>query len=430
MPLIFARTRVAPIALGVALMAGGCTVHKTEVPALTGPSGLGQGINIVISPDVLSQDGASQSLVTITATDNNGQPARNVQLRVDISVGGAITDFGRLSAKNVVTDSTGHATVIYTAPPPPAVTLANGTKVDIQVTPIDGNFDNSNPRVASILLVPPGIVTGPASAFVPSFTVPSLNIGDQGVFSARAVDATGADVTNQVASFQWNFGDGGTASGQNVTHTFTRIGTFPITLTITDPFGRTNFITQSITIGQGQLPTATFTVSPAPPAVVNQTLNFNGSGSTATPGHFLTDFAWDFGDGTTGSGVGVTHAFAQTGTFVVSLIVTDDAGRKSAMFQQSILVNNGNPTPDFTFNPSAPRGGQQVTFDASGSVASSGRTIVSFSWSFGDGGSGTGQTVTHTYGAVIVPTTFNVILTVTDSAGKTGSITKPITINP
>jgi serine protease len=95
-------------------------------------------------------------------------------------------------------------------------------------------------------------------------------------------------------------------------------------------------------------------------------------------------------------------------------------------------VGNGNPTADFAFNPSAPRAGQQVVFDGGASQAAPGRTITQFSWSFGDGGSAQGQTVTHTFSLSTpgVAQTFNVLLTVTDSAGRTNSITKPITINP
>lgn len=431
MAVINARIRLAAAVVGLAASLSACTVHKTEVPALTGPSTLGINITVAASPDVLTQDGQSSSIVTITAMDSNGQPKANLNLRVDITVGGVVTDFGRLSAKNAVTDATGRAALIYTAPAPPAVIVGNGTKVDIQVTPFDSNFDNAQPRVASIMLTPPGVVTGPASSFVPSFQAPSLNVGDVGVFSARVVDPSGNDVTNQVASFQWKFGDGGTASGQSVTHTYTGIGTFQVTLTITDNVGRTNFTTQSLTVGQGQLPVASFVISPAPPAVIGQTLNFNATGSTAAPGHFITAYTWDFGDGSGGSGPVVTHSYSQNANYVVTLIVTDDAGRQSPVNSQTVQVTNGNPAPDFTFNPSAPRSGQQVTLDASGSQAAPGRSIVSFSWAFGDGGSGSGQTVVHTFVAVGgAPTTYNVLLTVTDSQGKTASVTKAITVSP
>ena len=425
MALIHVRSRLGVAAVCLALSVSACTVHKTEVPALSGPSGLGNNITITVSPDVLTQDGQSQSLVTITAIDSNGQPKPNVQLRADIAVGGVVTDFGRLSAKNLVTDNTGRATLVYTAAPAPVVVVGNGTKVDIEVTPLDGNFDNSTPRVASIMLVPPGIVVGPASSFIPSFPVPALNVGDQGVFSAKVVNGSGADVTNQVASFQWNFGDGGTASGQNVTHTYTRIGTFPVTLTITDAVGRTNFTTQSITIGQGQLPTATFVASPAAP-VVNQTINFNASGSTAAPGHNISDYTWTFGDGTGGNGAIVTHAYSTAGSYTGTLQTTDDAGRKSQLTPVPIVVTTGLPVAQITVSPPSGTHPATINFIGSQSTVAPGRTIVSYHWDFGDGTTGSGPTTSHPYNN---PGNFTVTLIVTDDQGNSGIATATVTIS-
>jgi PKD repeat protein len=215
-----------------------------------------------------------------------------------------------------------------------------------------------------------------------------------------------------------------------VTHAYRTPGNYSVALTITDTLGRTRRVTHPITVGQGALPVALMVVSPASP-IIDQPINFNASGSTAEPGHTVTGWDWNFGDGSAAGGPLVTHSYPQTGTYTVTLQVTDDVGRKSALVQQSVTVTNGNPTADFTFNPSAPRAGQQVTFDASPTLAAPGRTIVSYSWSFGDGGSGTGVSVQHSFAVVGgAPTTYNVLLTVTDSAGKTGSVTKAITINP
>jgi PKD repeat protein len=421
------RTLTAAVAFA-ALSA--CTVHEQPAaPPLTGPSGNGTSLTVSVSPDVLTQDGQSQSLVSIAAFGPNGQPFPNLPLRAEIIVGGASTDFGTLSARNVVTDAAGHASVVYTAPPAPVIDTDNNTVVSISVAALSTDFANNNPVNANIRLVPPGVVGPPPSPLRPDFTVPTATQGNEAVFQATVVDAKGVDATAQVSSYQWTFGDGGSASGRNVTHTYSEPGSFAVSLTITDLLGRTQRTTHSITVGQGQLPTATFVTSPASP-IVDQQINFNASGSTAEPGHTITEYSWNFGDGNLGSGPLVQHSYHDVGTYTVTLKVVDDAGRKSALVAQTITVGTGNPTVDFTFNPSAPKGGQQVTFDASATLAAPGRTIVSFSWSFGDGGSGTGQTVVHTYGAVAVPTTFNVLLTVTDSSGKTSSVTKPITINP
>ena len=422
--------RIVFAALALAGLAS-CTLHEQQdAPTPSGPSTNGTAVTITVSPDVLTQDGQSQSVVTVKAFGPSGQPLPSLPLRAEIQVGGASTDFGSLSARNLVTDSSGTARVTYTAPPAPVINTDNGTIVGISVAPLSSDFANYNPVVATIRLVPPGVVGPPVSSLRPDFTPPATTVGNSTTFQATVVDATGADATAQVSSYLWTFGDGGSASGRNVTHTFTSPGSFPVTLTITDLLGRTQTVTHTLTIGQGQIPTATFVTSPLSP-IIDQQINFNASGSQAEPGHTITSWAWNFGDGTLADGALVTHSYSQAGTYTVTLKTTDDAGRKSTLTSQTITVSNGNPTADFTFNPSAPRAGQTVTFDGSPSLPFGGRTIVSYSWSFGDGGSGTGQVVNHTFAVVgAAPTTYNVLLTVTDSAGKTGRVTKAITINP
>ena len=71
------------IALAVAATSVGCTVSRTPAPPLQGPSELGLSVTLTARPDVLSMDGASQSQITITTFDQNGQPKPNVQFRAD-----------------------------------------------------------------------------------------------------------------------------------------------------------------------------------------------------------------------------------------------------------------------------------------------------------------------------------------------------------
>jgi PKD repeat protein len=424
------RTTRTLTAAAIFLALSACTVHKqSDAPALTGPSDNATSLSVTVTPDIITQDGASQSLATVTAFGPNGQPLRSLALRAEIIADGISADFGTLSARNVVTDSSGRASVTYTAPPAPVFNVDNGVSVAIRFTPLGTDAVNANPREATIRLVPPGVVGPGNSPLRPDFTPPTATVGNATVFQATVVDAAGADATGQVTSFAWSFGDGGSASGRTVTHTYTSPGSFPVSLTITDTLGRTQRVSHTVTTGQGQVPTASFLFSPTAP-VIDQQINFNAAGSTVEPGHRLTNFDWNFGDGSTGGGQTTTHAYHDPGTYQVTLVVTDDAGRQSAVATQSVTVGSGDPVADFTFNPSAPRSGQQVTFDASPTTTAPGRTIVSFSWGFGDGGSGTGRTVTHTFTTGATPTTYNVLLTVTDSSGKTSSTTKPITINP
>ena len=415
--------KLAGAALLALFGAVSCTSSKTTVPALTGPSDVGTSLQIQVIPDTIVQDGASQSLVTVTAFGPNGQPLRNLALRAEITVGGATTDFGSLSARNIVTDGSGRATVTYTAPPPPPIFVDNGIIVGISFTASGTDFGNSTPRLASIRLVPPGVIGAPPSPFRPDFVVPGATVGDSAVFSATVVDASGADQSNQIASYTWSFGDGDTASGRTVSHTFDDPGTFSVTLVIVDGLGRRATVSKAVTVAPGANPTAVFTPSPSAPNV-NQAVNFNASASTATPGHRITDYSWDFGDGTSGGGVTTSHAYGTAGSYTVTLTVTDDAGRRGTA-TQTIAVGVGGPTATFTTSPSNPIVSQPINFNASQSRPVPGRSIVSYAWDFGDGTTGSGVQTTHAYAAV---GTYVVTLTVTDSAGQTAFSTQSITV--
>jgi len=408
--------------LGLALLASACTTSKQETPSLTGPSELGTSITITVSPDVVTQDGVSQSLVQITARDANGQPLRNAALRAELAVNGVGVDFGTLSARSLVTDANGRASVTFTAPPAPAG-VAPTTDVQVVITPLGTDFANATPRFATIHVVPGGTTVPPRGSVTPKFTVTPAapNDNEQALFDASASTST----TGTIVQWLWNFGDGGTASGEIVPHTFRSAGTFAVTLTVIDSIGASNSITQNVTVGQGALPTATFIASPSA-ASINQTVNFNASQSRPAPGRTIRSFQWDFGDGTTSSGQTTSHAFTTAGTFTVLLTVTDDAGRV-ATSAQPITVSTGDPTADFTFSPASPTTATPVNFDGGTSKPATGRTIVSYSWNFGDGSApGSGVTTSHRFTA---PGTYTVRLTVTDDQGRTNFITKSVTVS-
>jgi PKD repeat protein len=74
-----------------------------------------------------------------------------------------------------------------------------------------------------------------------------------------------------------------------------------------------------------QAPTASFTSSTS-----DLTASVDGSGSTDADGT-VASYAWDFGDGTTGTGATTTHTYGAAGTFQVKLTVTDDDGATGAV---------------------------------------------------------------------------------------------------
>jgi hypothetical protein len=66
---------------------------------------------------------------------------------------------------------------------------------------------------------------------------------------------------------------------------------------------------------------------------------FNGSSSTDDVG--ITNYRWDFGDGTTGSGVTTSHGFSTKGTYTVTVTLTvTDAGGLTSSKQQAVTIRN------------------------------------------------------------------------------------------
>jgi PKD repeat protein len=329
-----------------------------------------------------------------------------------------------------VTDASGRASTVFTAPSPVVIqnpdgssTVAAPPDVQIMIRPSETDFANSTPRTATIHLIPKGTVVPPNATVKADFTFnPTAPSDHQNVVFDGSPSTS---VGGAIVDWQWTFSDGARKSGMVVTHDFEAAGTFSVTLRVTDTVGASNTTTKSLTVGQGATPTAAFVMSPASP-VLNQQVNFNASASTAIAGRVIQSYDWDFGDGSAHqSGVTTSHAFGTAGTFTIVLVVTDDAGHIGTT-TQTVTVSNGNPTAQITVSPPSSTVGQAISFIGSQSVAAPGRTIVSYSWNFGDGTTGSGPTTSHPYGTA---GTYTVTLIVTDDQGKQGIATATVTIS-
>ncbi len=139
-----------------------------------------------------------------------------------------------------------------------------------------------------------------------------------------AVDgSTSADADGTVASYAWDFGDGGKATGSTASHSYAAAGTYTVSLTVTDDKGATNTKTAQVVVAQApanQAPVAAFT------SLVNGlTVAVDGS-SSSDPDGTVSSYAWQFGDGATATGATASHTYAAAGTFTVTLTVTDNGG--------------------------------------------------------------------------------------------------------
>jgi PKD repeat protein len=138
--------------------------------------------------------------------------------------------------------------------------------------------------------------------------------------------AGSSDPDGTIVSYSWNFDDGGTSNEANPAHTYSTVGVFNASLTVIDNNGLSDVASVTITVNDvPNLPpvaavSATPTSGNAPLAVA-----FSGAGSS-DPDGTISSYAWNFGDGTTGSGVSVNHTYNSTGTFNAVLTVTDNDG--------------------------------------------------------------------------------------------------------
>jgi len=182
-----------------------------------------------------------------------------------------------------------------------------------------------------------------------------------------------------------------------------------------------------ITVYYDTVPHAVFTANPTTgPAPLS--ISFDASKSSDTGGA-ITAYAWNFGDGTTGTGETISHVFHNVGNYTVTLEVTDNSGASSI---EKIMVSASQPVhvPPVAHLTATPLSGfapLAVSFDGSGSTDSDG-TINNYFWNFGDNQSSTGTsaTVQHIYQTA---GNYTATLTVTDAQGGMGTATVGITVN-
>jgi PKD repeat protein len=217
-----------------------------------------------------------------------------------------------------------------------------------------------------------------------------------------------------------------------------QIGTFPAGNVVVTSF----FVNVT-----GSTPAYTVVVSASNPSPgIGQTVVFNASAiyNSNYPASFRAgsfDYVFSFGDGTPNvivssvlAGLNATaiHAFQSSGTFIVKVVAKERnyyGGRAVSQIQENGFLalpevcTSGVPC-SFTVGPVSPTAGQSTTFTA---TASGGAAPYTFSWDFGDGSTGNGLSVMHTYAKA---GTYNVTLTIKDSTGETQIVKKTVTVAP
>ena len=223
--------------------------------------------------------------------------------------------------------------------------------------------------------------------------------------------STGDNITGR----NWYFGDGGTSNVQNPVYQYQYPGTYPVSLTITNIWGiNTTQRLGYITVRPQLVPNFTAT-----PTIGNSPLPVLFNASTSAGANLA--YTWDFGDGTSGTGLTPTHTYYNNNDTVpvyrtVTLTVGNSYGSASTTRTGLITVN---PPLVANFDGFNQEGNAPLTV----SLVDLSTGVKSFwNWSFGDGTTqnGTIQNVTHTY---ISTGNYTVSLTVGNPYGS-NSMTK------
>ncbi|NJD58662.1 MAG: META domain-containing protein [Anaerolineae bacterium] len=190
--------------------------------------------------------------------------------------------------------------------------------------------------------------------------------------TGQVVRFDGSSSTSQVpiVSWQWDFGDGETGTGAVVDHVYKSSATYSVVLTITDERRSQSAATSRITIAASAAPTQTppepqptpestgtpeptqpvqptATVAPTEPPEVSPpqaVISGPGSGFVGEPISFdasasvsgsspIVSYSWNFGDGTStgpSSSPSQTTIYNQSGSYQVSVVVTDENGQSSS----------------------------------------------------------------------------------------------------
>ncbi|HVF98077.1 MAG TPA: PKD domain-containing protein [Flavisolibacter sp.] len=233
--------------------------------------------------------------------------------------------------------------------------------------------------------------------------------------SPLVVSFKDASTGNPTAWF-WDFGNGATSTLKDPSTTFFIPGKYTVTLTVTNASGantkvQADFITvfgKPLVLFAGNDSVGCY---PFP-------VRFNDL-SIASTGTINNSWTWDFGDGSNGATVqNPGNTYLNSGSYTVSLTVKNDKGCFATFTKPAYIKLNGGVKPDFNFTqPAVCRTPVTIAF----TNASSGPGILSYQWSFGDGGSSTLATPSHTY---TTPGVYSVALITTSSAGCTDTLKK------
>ncbi len=225
--------------------------------------------------------------------------------------------------------------------------------------------------------------------------------------------------TGNPSNWKWDLGNGTVSYLQNPVATYFNPGTYNIKLVITNASGKDSIVKNQF-IEVYSLPQPNFNLSDStgcfPLKVSFTDISTPGSGN-------ITNWQWDFGDGTLSTLQNPQHTYTASGNFTVILKVTNSLGCTKVITRPSLIKTVNGVKAAFSY--SAVQGCSN-----SGPVAftnsSTGTGTLTYFWNFGDGGTSTAANPNHNYTS---GGSYTVSLIVKNSYGCTDTLIKSNAIN-
>ncbi|MFA5771784.1 MAG: DUF3160 domain-containing protein [Thermoplasmata archaeon] len=245
-----------------------------------------------------------------------------------------------------------------------------------------------------------------------------VNFNDTVKFNASASSDSDSDTLN----YTWNLGDGSYGSGVNLSHKYNNSGNYTVTLTVDDGHGHTSNHSILVRVLSRTEAEPVENHPPIANAGINQTMNFNetvlfdGSASYDSDADAL-NYTWDFGDGTYGYSMNISHTYNSPGNYTATLTVGDGHGHSSnhSIVVKALNRTSANSPPIITSmstTASVIECEESVAFRAS--AYDQDNDTLNYTWDFGDGTYGTGANPNHIYNQ---SGNYNAFLTVDDGHG-------------
>ncbi len=222
-------------------------------------------------------------------------------------------------------------------------------------------------------------------------------------------------------SWKWTLGNGTTATQQNPITTYFNPGVYTVKLSIKNSSGGDS-ITETDYITVYANPQAAFNASPTEGCFP---LDVNFTNSSKAGSGTITDYLWDFGDGYVSTDVKANHIYKSSGTFDVTLKVTNSYGCTNTITKSDLVHIEDGVNADFSLS-SLNICKRPATAIFENNSVGTGSGNISYVWNFGDGGAtSTSQDATHNYSS---SGTYNVVLTAISAGGCSDTASLKVTI--